>query len=386
MADITYQISPRVATHTVWTSENPTLGKSTGGKTYGGVVISTGSVYGTILVYGQNQSYNTAYAAGQFAPLGVESGLLTKRKTAAQWTSANPTLLSGEIGLETDTGKMKMGDGSTDWTSLDYNILAGVIYIDSSGNIQFQQSNATGSSIGNGIIIEKNGTVGYEILTSGGTQYQDIRFNVAGSLKGRVRYRPNTESIAFMTNGTDWWQIDSAGDLKPVTDNAVSLGGASFRPDVLYAVSGTINTSDAREKTEFKKLTKNEIEAAKELSNEIGSYQWLDSIEKKGIDQARTHIGLTVQKAIEVMKKHNLNPFKYGFICYDEWEDEIQPAYEETITEIDKETGKKNEKVVKHKQELTLKAGNRYGFRYDQLNVFLAAGFNARLEALEALE
>ncbi len=43
-----------------------------------------------------------------------------RRDTAALWTSANPTLASGELGLETDTGKIKIGDGSTAWTSLAY--------------------------------------------------------------------------------------------------------------------------------------------------------------------------------------------------------------------------------------------------------------------------
>lgn len=43
-----------------------------------------------------------------------------RRDTAANWTSANPTLLSGELGYETDTGKFKIGDGSTAWSSLGY--------------------------------------------------------------------------------------------------------------------------------------------------------------------------------------------------------------------------------------------------------------------------
>jgi len=43
-----------------------------------------------------------------------------RRDTAANWTSANPTLASGEIGFETDTRKFKVGDGSTVWTSLAY--------------------------------------------------------------------------------------------------------------------------------------------------------------------------------------------------------------------------------------------------------------------------
>jgi hypothetical protein len=43
-----------------------------------------------------------------------------RRDTAANWTAENPTLLAGELGYETDTGKWKVGDGSTAWTSLAY--------------------------------------------------------------------------------------------------------------------------------------------------------------------------------------------------------------------------------------------------------------------------
>ena len=43
-----------------------------------------------------------------------------RRDTASNWTSADPTLANGEQGYETDTGKMKIGDGVTAWTSLSY--------------------------------------------------------------------------------------------------------------------------------------------------------------------------------------------------------------------------------------------------------------------------
>jgi len=42
--------------------------------------------------------------------------------TAAEWTAANPTLLQGEIGVETDTRRYKIGDGSTAWAGLSYYI------------------------------------------------------------------------------------------------------------------------------------------------------------------------------------------------------------------------------------------------------------------------
>ncbi len=43
-----------------------------------------------------------------------------RRGTAAEWTSANPTLAAGEAGYETDTAKFKFGTGNTAWTSLAY--------------------------------------------------------------------------------------------------------------------------------------------------------------------------------------------------------------------------------------------------------------------------
>ena len=49
-----------------------------------------------------------------------------RRDTAANWTSANPTLAEGELGLETDTTYYKIGTGSTAWTSLAYGTIAGV--------------------------------------------------------------------------------------------------------------------------------------------------------------------------------------------------------------------------------------------------------------------
>ena len=46
--------------------------------------------------------------------------LRTRYDTAANWVSNNPTLLSGELGIESDTLNMKVGDGSTVWNSLPY--------------------------------------------------------------------------------------------------------------------------------------------------------------------------------------------------------------------------------------------------------------------------
>lgn len=55
------------------------------------------------------------------------SRIQVRRGPASLWTSVNPTLGSGEFGLETDTGKVKLGDGTTAWTALAYFVGADLI-------------------------------------------------------------------------------------------------------------------------------------------------------------------------------------------------------------------------------------------------------------------
>ena len=50
----------------------------------------------------------------------INGKILMRNDTAAHWTSTNPTLSKGEIGIESDTLKAKIGDGSTAWNSLSY--------------------------------------------------------------------------------------------------------------------------------------------------------------------------------------------------------------------------------------------------------------------------
>ena len=48
------------------------------------------------------------------------SRIQVRRGTTTEWADANPVLYEGEFGLETNTNKLKMGDGQTAWNSLGY--------------------------------------------------------------------------------------------------------------------------------------------------------------------------------------------------------------------------------------------------------------------------
>lgn len=52
--------------------------------------------------------------------MAVVTQIQIRRGTASQWTSTNPVLAAGEFGFETDTNKLKCGNGTTTWNSLTY--------------------------------------------------------------------------------------------------------------------------------------------------------------------------------------------------------------------------------------------------------------------------
>lgn len=104
-----------------------------------------------------------------------------RRDTAAGWVSANPTLLLGELGYESDTGKWKVGNGSSAWSSLAYSFSsdlisegdskAEVIDTGSDGRFVVTTENVERFRVGPagqiGIAGANYGTSG-QILTSGG--------------------------------------------------------------------------------------------------------------------------------------------------------------------------------------------------------------------------
>jgi hypothetical protein len=57
----------------------------------------------------------------------IKVRLQVRQDTAANWTGINPVLLAGELGRETDTGKIKIGNGSTAWSGLSYQPFGGQI-------------------------------------------------------------------------------------------------------------------------------------------------------------------------------------------------------------------------------------------------------------------
>lgn len=181
--------------------------------------------------------------------------------------------------------------------------------------------------------------------------------------------------------------VNSANNVRPAYDGTQNLGAADYQWDNIYLVSNPIVSSDARLKTAVAPLSVAEIAAARDLAAEIGTYQWLSAIEDKGIENARHHAGMTVQRAIEIMEGHGLNPWRYGFICKDEWDghadrfDHIPAVKELRIAgQVIVEAEEAQAILVEPARE----DGELLSFRLDQLALFIARGMAARQDDIEA--
>jgi len=144
-----------------------------------------------------------------------------RRDTASNWTSNNPTLAAGEWGLETDTDKYKIGDGSTAWTSLGYSSLPSTAItntvVDAKGDIVAATADNTVSRLA-------VGTDTY-VLTAD-----------SGEATGLIWAAPTTGDITAVVAGTNIGGGATSGSatVNLAIDAAVDMGTNGSGVDVTF--------------------------------------------------------------------------------------------------------------------------------------------------------
>ena len=143
-----------------------------------------------------------------------------RRDTAANWTSINPTLAIGEVGIETDTLKLKIGSGLLNWNSLSY--YNGVAVQSVSGTSPISSSGGTTPSI-------SIGNAAADGTTKGAAAFNASDFDATAGVVS-IDYT-NAQSASgstkgFLTSG-DWTTFNS----KQATITTGSVDNAILRAD-----------------------------------------------------------------------------------------------------------------------------------------------------------
>jgi hypothetical protein len=131
--------------------------------------------------------------------MAVVTQIQIRRGTASEWTSTNPTLAAGEQGFETDTGKFKIGNGSTAWTSLAYAAGTGTVTSITAG---------TGLSGGT---ITSTGTIAIDSTVATLTGTQTLTNKTLTDAKVNLAFDAETASYtAVLANNSQVVTMDNA--------------------------------------------------------------------------------------------------------------------------------------------------------------------------------
>jgi hypothetical protein len=149
----------------------------------------------------------------------------------------------------------------------------------------------------------------------------------------------------------------SIGPGSSTYDNWFSAGTSSARYTVVYAVTGSINTSDINEKEQIQDLDAAELRVATAIKGLIKRFKWKDAVVKKGAD-ARIHVGVIAQEVEQAFVTEGLDPSKYALFCKDVWWEFVGENGLVETSDKEVEGGVRKE---------------RKGIRYDQLLAFVIA-------------
>jgi len=150
------------------------------------------------------------------------------------------------------------------------------------------------------------------------------------------------------------------GAPRPFVDNTSNLGDASFRWAVVFASTGTINTSDQNEKAQIETLSDAEKATALAIKANIKKFKFKDAVIAKG-DKARIHVGVIAQEVAQAFVDNGLEPQSYGMFCSDTWHTIVDESGETKVVYPD-EKGDYPQGAVQH---------TRMGIRYDELLAFI---------------
>jgi len=174
-------------------------------------------------------------------PTTVPVRLQLRADTAANWTSVNPILLANELGRETDTGKIKIGNGTATWTSLAYQAWATLpVAVNAGGTGQTTYTN------GQLLIGKTDGTLAKATLTaSTGVTITNADGSITISATG---------SGGTVTGVTATSPLASTGGTTPdisIQDGTTTQKGAVQLEDSTTSTSTTTAATPAAVKAAF---------------------------------------------------------------------------------------------------------------------------------------
>ncbi len=182
-----------------------------------------------------------------------------------------------------------------------------------------------GDTVGQVDFIVDNGKMNYDAGTQGArVGLLQVEVNDDSSITSSGNTNTAIKGICrlyAMTDGSDTvgQGLNVTYDAcYPSKNNALSSGTTTHRWKAVYAVNGTIQTSDENLKEEIGEIPEAVFKAWENVK--FVQYKFKDAVKEKG-EKARYHIGLIAQRIVAAFEAEGLDAFAYGLVCRDALED-----------------------------------------------------------------
>jgi len=168
-----------------------------------------------------------------------------RNDTAANWTSANPVLLAGEIGYETNTKLLKIGDGTTAWVSLAYFPANAAITGGSITGVTINNSVIGGTTPAAGTFTALNSTSGAVNATIGATTPTTGNFTKLTTAAGTTTVQPIQMSAGTNLTTPVSGSFEYDGVVAYFTPTALERGVMMTEQFILQTSNYTLTSTTA---------------------------------------------------------------------------------------------------------------------------------------------
>jgi hypothetical protein len=118
------------------------------------------------------------------------------------------------------------------------------------------------------------------------------------------------------------------------TNEITNLGTSNDRFKTIFSKNALDTSSDRNLKQSVEELSEAEVRVAQVCKGLIRKYKWKDSVERKGVDGSRYHVGVMAQDLEAAFATEGLNAEEYGMFTRSEETGKLSVSYSELLAFI----------------------------------------------------
>lgn len=202
--------------------------------------------------------------------------------------------------------------------------------------------NITTVSGSGGVIDLQPNTVRTLRATENGLEVKGLlEVGSSTTMKGKIAQKSGSDDI-YIADAITGLRLSGAGtnnifscDSNGLgTTEVTDLGASGHRWKTIYSLNALNTSSDRNMKQSIEELSEAEVRVAQVCKGLVRKFKWNSSVERKGVESARYHVGVMAQDLESAFEAEGLNAEDYGMFERSEQDGSLSVRYTELLAFI----------------------------------------------------